>query len=103
MRFDWDRSKAERNLAKHKISFAEAITAFDDPAALIAEDPKHSSEHEVREWLIGESDVGVLVVVFTIRQPENTYRIISARRANNRFNKIRSGTQAAQEGGLLNR
>jgi uncharacterized DUF497 family protein len=33
-------------------------------------------------WLIGEADVGVLVVVFTIRQPETRYRIISARAAN---------------------
>lgn len=93
MKFEWDEAKADRNLAKHKVSFAEAITAFDDPAALIAEDPKHSTVEEVREWLIGESDVGVLVVIFTIRQPGNTYRIISARRAKkkerNRYEEIK--------------
>jgi uncharacterized protein len=65
----------------------DAITAFDDPYALIAPDPGHSSADEVREWLIGESDRGVLVVVFTIRQPGNVCRIISARPANRREKK----------------
>jgi uncharacterized DUF497 family protein len=32
--------------------------------------------------LIGESDVGVLVVVFTVRSPGDVHRLISARRAN---------------------
>ena len=59
-----------------------AITAFDDPYALIAMDEKHSTEDEKREWIIGKSDKGVLVVIFTIRQPGNVYRIISARPAN---------------------
>jgi hypothetical protein len=44
----------------------EATTAFDDPWALRAPDPKHSTPEEGRTWLIGEGDVGVLVVVFTI-------------------------------------
>ena len=60
----------------------DAITAFDDPFALIAPDSGHSTAGEVREWLIGESDQGVLVVVFTVRQPGNVYRLISARPAN---------------------
>jgi uncharacterized DUF497 family protein len=32
--------------------------------------------------LIGEADTGVLVVVFTVREEGNIYRLISARRAN---------------------
>ena len=59
----------------------DAITAFDDPFALIAADPKHSTATEARRWLIGESDVGVVVVVFTVRQPDDIYRLITARRA----------------------
>lgn len=62
------------------------LRAFDDPFALIAEDGKHSSEREKREWLIGESDEGVLVVVFTRRVVR--YRIISARRANRKERKL---------------
>ena len=81
MRFDWDGRKATSNLFKHHVSFEDAITAFDDPFALIAPDRKHSAANEERHWLIGESDIGVVVVVFTVRQPDNTHRLISARRA----------------------
>ena len=87
MRFEWDEEKAQRNILKHGISFDRAITAFDDPFALIAPDEKHSSAGEIREWLIGESDDGVLVVVFTRRWIGQTYRLISARRANRRERK----------------
>ena len=81
MTFEWDSEKAEENHKKHGLSFEQAITAFDDPNALIALDPEHSSQTEVREWLIGKSDKGVVVVVFTVRQPGPVYRIISARNA----------------------
>jgi uncharacterized DUF497 family protein len=82
MRFDWDQKKATLNRIKHGVSFDIAITAFDDPNALIAKDEKHSTGVELRESLIGESDKGVLVIIFTIREPGNIYRIISARKAN---------------------
>ncbi|MBI4802738.1 MAG: BrnT family toxin [Elusimicrobia bacterium] len=84
MDFIWDVKKDEANVAKHGISFKIAITAFDDPFQLRAPDLKHSSPSEKREWLIGEADVGVLVIIFTIRQPGNIFRIISARKANRR-------------------
>jgi uncharacterized protein len=87
MKFEWDEEKAHRNILKHGISFDQAITAFDDPFALIAPDEKHSGAGEFREWLIGESDDGVLVVVFTRRWHGQIYRIISARRANRRERK----------------
>lgn len=83
MRFDWDAGKATSNRRKHGVAFDEAITAFDDPYALLAPDPIHSTPREQRTWLIGEGDSGVLVVVFTIREGE-VVRIISARRANRR-------------------
>ena len=66
-RFDWDPQKALSNFAKHGVSFESAITAFDDPCGLVAVDDKHSTRGETREWLIGESDGGLLVVVFTKR------------------------------------
>jgi len=80
VKFEWDLAKAESNTRKHRVSFMLAITVFDDPHALIAPDPKHSAA-ETREWIIGESDHGVLVVVFTRRLGGNVCRIISARRA----------------------
>ena len=63
-------------MAKHGVSFELAITAFDDPFALIAPDDAHSTSAERREWLIGESDRGLLVVVFTTRSQGQVYRII---------------------------
>ncbi|MEW6778042.1 MAG: BrnT family toxin [Bdellovibrionota bacterium] len=80
--FEWDPVKARSNLEKHGISFEEAMTAFNDPWMFLAPDPAHSTESEVREWLIGESVAGLLVVVFTRRA--NGYRLISARKANAR-------------------
>ena len=82
MRFAWDPKKAAANCKKHGITFLEACTAFDDPHGLRAADEKHSTEHETREWLIGESDLGLLVVVYTLRNAGRIYRIISARKAN---------------------
>lgn len=84
MRFDWDVRKAATNRRKHGVSFEEGITAFDDPYALLAADPAHSTASEARTWLIGEGDVGVLVVVFTVREDGEVVRLISARRANRR-------------------
>ena len=74
IRFEWDKHKAGNNFKKHKINFEMAITVFDDPYALIALDEKHSTAKEKREWIIGESDNGILVVVFTKRIQGAIYR-----------------------------
>ena len=87
MRFDWDSKKAAVNLKKHGVSFELAMTVFDDPNALIAPDPKHSLTED-REWIIGESDSGILVVIFTKRLEGRVYRIISARKAKKRERKL---------------
>jgi uncharacterized DUF497 family protein len=87
VRFEWDGRKAASNRRKHGISFEEAITAFDDPFALLASDPAHSTPAEERRWLVGEADTAVVVVVFTVRQPGSVHRIISARRANRKERK----------------
>ena len=88
IRFEWDENKAGANAKKHGITFEQAITAFDDPYALIAPDEKHSDEGETQEWLIGEADPGVLVVVFTLREIGRVTRIISARKANRKERTI---------------
>jgi len=79
VRFDWDPAKATANLKKHGVRFEEAITAFDDPFALVAFDGDNSTE-EAREILLGRATRNVVVVVFTVRDGE-THRIISARKA----------------------
>jgi len=85
MRFNWDKNKAESNFRKHGITFEDAVTIFADPYLLFTEDIKHSEEEE-REWAIGESENGlILVVVFTMRQ--EIFRIISARKATKKERK----------------
>lgn len=77
--FEYDPEKAARNLAKHRVSFAEAETVFTDPLALEMPDPEHSLEEE-RLLLVGRSfRQRLLVVVFTERG--DSIRIISARGA----------------------
>jgi len=77
--FEWDPRKAALNLAKHAVSFEEALTAFGDPLAQIVDDPEHSLSEE-RSILLGQSDRGrLLVVLFTERRA--SIRLISARRA----------------------
>lgn len=84
--FEWDNNKAEKNLQKHGVSFAEAKTVFSDPYFVILDDPLHSTVEE-RFIAIGYS-VGqrLLVVVYTERG-YNT-RIISARTVTNSERKI---------------
>jgi uncharacterized DUF497 family protein len=79
MHFEWDDDKAEANLAKHGVSFEEALTCFYDPRQVAFYDPEHS-EDEDRELLIGHSDQGrLLMVSYTLREP--MIRLISARKA----------------------
>jgi uncharacterized DUF497 family protein len=81
--YEWNNEKARRNALKHGVDFRMATFAFDDPYALVLFDEKHSI-NEARQWLIGESGLGILVVVFTHRHYGNAIRIISARKANRR-------------------
>jgi uncharacterized DUF497 family protein len=80
MRFEWDESKARRNLREHGVSFREASLAFDDPHAIKGDDEKHS-KHEPRQWLLGMSPQRrILLVVFTERDGD-VVRLITARKA----------------------
>jgi uncharacterized DUF497 family protein len=54
LRFELDPNKADANLAKHEVSFEEAMTVFADPLARIFPDEEHSGE-ELREIIIGHS------------------------------------------------
>jgi uncharacterized DUF497 family protein len=40
--FEWDEVKAEENFKKHKVSFEEAKTIFNDPFSITIPDPQHS-------------------------------------------------------------
>ncbi|MDQ3755097.1 MAG: BrnT family toxin [Acidobacteriota bacterium] len=77
MRFEWDESKAARNLARHGVSFEEAATVFGDPLSETFDDPDHSAA-ERRFIIIGMSEKGrMLFVAHT--DDGDAVRIISAR------------------------
>jgi hypothetical protein len=78
VRFTWDPDKARKNLAKHGVSFEEAVSALLDPFALEASD----LQDPTRTIVIGMSGRHrVLFVVTIILENGNVVRIISARRA----------------------
>ncbi len=78
MKIIWDDSKAESNIKKHRVTFAEAATCLLDPMALVDEDP--DAEGEQRFILIGMSNNIRLVTVCYALPDEDTIRIISARK-----------------------
>ena len=79
MRITWDGRKAEENLAKHRIAFADVEPVLTDPMALTIEDP--DAEGEQRCVTVGADAFGrILTVVYTFRG-ETEVRLISARRA----------------------
>jgi uncharacterized DUF497 family protein len=88
IKFDWDNTKAKSNLAKHKVSFEEAQSVFDDDLARLIPDPDHSEDEE-RFILLGLSySLKVLVVVHCYQDKDNIIRLISARKATKPESKI---------------
>lgn len=86
LKFEWNKKKAATNLQKHKVSFDEATTVFDDPLAYIFDDEDHS-EDEHRELIIGHSILQRLLLVSFIERVENVIRILSARLVTRREQK----------------
>ena len=75
--FEWDETKNETNIKKHKISFETAVHVFDDPDYIEMYDFEHSVDEE-RFIAIGR--VGDILFVVFVERGENI-RIISARLA----------------------
>ena len=74
MEFEWDDDKEKSNLAKHKVSFVEAVDTFFDPNGVQLVDKLHSNSEKRLHW-IGKSKSGkILTTYFTKRG--NTIRII---------------------------
>ena len=85
--FEWDHTKASRNIVKHKVSFEEATTIFGDPYLSAIHDPAHSFGDADRFVAIGLSHRGRLVVVVH-EERVDTIRIITARTATKNEIKI---------------
>jgi uncharacterized protein len=77
MIYQWDKNKAETNLNKHGIDFADAVSVFSDDLAITAPDQQFGEERFIT---IGLDAFGrVLVIVYTCRS--QSIRLISARPA----------------------
>jgi uncharacterized protein len=81
--FEWDPRKAEVNVRKHRVSFAEASEVFSDPRALTIPDDRHSND-ELRMTTIGrilKEDAVIVILTVAHVNRDGTIRIISARSA----------------------
>jgi len=86
--FEWDDTKNGTNQKKHGVSFEEAQTVFFDESAIQFDDPDHSIDEE-RFLLLGFSQkLKVLVVCHCYRSDESIIRIISARKATQKEQKV---------------
>ncbi len=80
-RFEWDEAKADANLAKHGISFADAAGVFEDLSRIEWLDDREDYGED-RFVTVGQVQGREIVVVYTMRG-ENR-RLIMARRATRR-------------------
>ena len=78
MEYEWDPAKAAANLRKHKVDFADAAVALEDPLARTVHDPDASGEE--RYVSLGSDPAGRLLVTVFMRRRKRI-RIISSRRA----------------------
>jgi uncharacterized protein len=91
MKFEWDPAKARANIARHGISFEEAQAVFADLQALELLD---DSTEEERWRLLGRAGSEILMVIYTERC--NRVRIISARKASKREQKVYFGQDQSE-------
>ncbi len=78
MKYEWNPEKAESNLKKHKVDFADAVIALEDENALTIEDHDHNEQRFITLGI--GSYMNILYVVHAYRE-QDTIRIISARKA----------------------
>jgi len=78
MRYTWDPEKNLRNLAKHGITFADAVRIFD--GVTVEREDDRFDYGEVRVYAIGTVNGLEITVIYTDRN-ENERRIIAAWRA----------------------
>lgn len=76
--FSWDPNKAATNARKHRVTFEEAVTVFDDPAVHFEED---AGSTEDRYGAIGYSEQARMLLVVFLEVGGATVRLISARKA----------------------
>lgn len=84
MEFEWDETKRQTNLHRHKVDFIRVLTAFSDPNRKVAVDDR-KDYGELRLNMLAQVAGRVFHVTYTPRG--EVIRIISARKANERERK----------------
>ncbi len=91
LRFSWDDRKNKTNQKKHDVSFEEAQTVFFDENSIKYYDPDHS-KNENRFIMLGLSyRLRILLVCHCLRENDTEIRIISARKATKKEQKVYLG------------
>src|SRR5262245_46994148 len=99
--FDWDPAKAASNVAKHGVTFREAMTVFRDPLAMSLLDDDSSADEE--RWVtLGLASTGNLCWLCTLGgTPSRTAsRCASFRRGGPTVKRRGSIAKAGHEGRL---
>ena len=86
--FEWDAAKNIINIHKHGISFQEAIGIFKDQDRLEFFDENHSTDEEQRYITLGRLPVKMVIVLVVSTDRQGFTRIISARYASKREEKL---------------
>jgi len=85
MVYEWDETKARRNLAKHGLSFEDAPLVFESPTVTFEDDRFDYGEQ--RLITLGLLAGRIVIIAHTARGDDAT-RIISMRKANRREQEI---------------
>ena len=92
IKFEWNETKALKNINKHGVSFEEASSVFYDDFAVQFYDNEHSELEEDRFLILGISNKSrVLMVCHCERLSGDVLRIISARKATKNEKKFYQG------------
>jgi len=86
----WDNAKAQSNLVKHGVTFAQAVTVMLDPLALTVFDEAHSDTEE-RWSTLGQTSEGRLLAV------SHTYQLLDADTARIRLISAREATRRERQ------
>ena len=91
IKFDWDSTKAKRNLKSHGVSFEEAKSVFFDDYARQFFDDTHSDEED-RFLMLGVSNkTRMLLICHCEIESKDVIHIISARKATAKEKKLYEG------------
>ena len=89
MKYAWNKLKAQGNIQKHGVDFADAVIALEDENALTIEDEnaltiEDDDADEQRFKTLGMGAILKILFVVHAEQDEDCIRIISARKADSK-------------------